>query len=44
MIFYENQVILIVIEISDLNQADLNRPTLCTKQQIQKFLKLLRHN
>ena len=26
--FYKNQVILIMIKISDLNQADLNRPTL----------------
>ena len=25
----KNQVILIVIKISDLNQADLNRPILC---------------
>ena len=28
IILNKNQVILIVIKISDLNQADLNRPTL----------------
>ena len=37
--FYKNQVISIVIKISDLNPADLNRPTLilCMLYDAQHF-------
>ena len=41
--FYKNQLILIVIKISDLNHADLNRPTLVSslKTNFETFIEIL---